>query len=85
MKYKIRLPPHKYNRERDQKNPNLTVRLLVAGAGARTAKLLRLAATRVRNEEGPVVVHQGLLNLALRRLVDVCLCGGSGVGRGGGE
>ena len=61
----------------------LTVRLLVACAGTGSAELLRLAATRVRNEEGSVVLHQNVLNLVLRRLVDVLLVvGDKGLGDG---
>lgn len=51
----------------------LTVRLLVSGTGTGTAKLLGLASTVVGNEECPVVLHQGLLELVLCVLVNVFL------------
>jgi hypothetical protein len=51
----------------------LTVGLLVAGAGATTTELLGLAAAGIGDEEAAVVLDQGLLDLALRLLVDVLL------------
>jgi len=49
---------------------SLTVRLLVAGTGTGTTKLLGLAATRVGNEEGAVVLDEDLADLLLARLID---------------
>lgn len=51
----------------------LTVRLLVAGARSGTAELLRLAATRIGDEQRAVVLHQQVLQLLLALLVDVLL------------
>ena len=55
---------------------NLTVRLLVASTRARPAKLLGLAATRVRDEEGAVVGEEDVLDLLLGGLVDELLVEG---------
>ena len=51
----------------------LTVRLLVTGAGTGTAELLGLAPPVVGDEEGPVVLDEGLLELVLGVLVDELL------------
>merc|ERR1712194_417578 len=55
---------------------NLTVGLLEAGAGTTSAELLRLAATRVRDDEGLVVGGQGILDLLLGGLINVLLVEG---------
>lgn len=52
---------------------SLTVRLLVAGTGTDTTKLFRLAATGIRNEEGPVVGEEEVLDFLFGGLVDVFL------------
>jgi len=52
---------------------NLTVRLLEARARTTTARLLRLHATRVRDEQGSVVRQQKILNLLLGSFVDILL------------
>lgn len=49
-----------------------TVGLLEAGSGTWTAELLGLAAARVRNQQGAIVLQQDLLDLVLGRLIDVC-------------
>ena len=49
------------------------VRLGIAGACRRTAPVLGLAATRVGDEQKAVEREQNVLDLALRRLVDVLL------------
>ena len=51
----------------------LTVRLLLLRAGAFTAVLLGLAPTGVGDEQRTVVVHQNILDLLLRGLVDELL------------
>lgn len=50
----------------------LSVRLLVAGTGSWTSELLGLAATRISNQQGTVVVDQDVLQLLLGGLIDVC-------------
>lgn len=61
----------------------LTVRLLVSGTGTRTAELLGLAPTVVGNEEGTVVLDEGLLEQVLAVLIDVLLVvGDQGLGDG---
>lgn len=50
----------------------LTVRLLVARARRRTAKLLRLLAARVGDQQSSVVREQQVLHLLLGNFVDVC-------------
>uniref|UniRef100_A0A182KI90 Uncharacterized protein n=2 Tax=Anopheles christyi TaxID=43041 RepID=A0A182KI90_9DIPT len=54
-------------------NKFLTVRLLVAGTGTWTTELLRLAATRIRNQQCSVVLRQDVLQFLARRLIDVLL------------
>jgi len=49
----------------------LTVRLLVPGAGAGTAKLLGLAAAVIGHKEGAVKGPEGRLEQVLGMLVDV--------------
>ena len=51
---------------------SLTVGLLVAGTSRGTAELLGLAAARVSDEEGSVVLEEDLLDLVLLGLVNVC-------------
>jgi len=61
----------------------LTVGLLEARTGALSAELLGLAATVVGDEEGAVVLGQGLLERVLAVLVDVLLVvGDQGLGDG---
>jgi hypothetical protein len=61
----------------------LTVRLLEAGTGTGTAELLGLATTVVGDEEGTVVLGQGLLEQVLAVLIDVLLVvGDQGLGDG---
>lgn len=61
----------------------LTVRLLEAGAGALTTKLLGLAAAVVGDEEGSVELDEGLLEEVLGVLVDELLVvGDEGLGDG---
>lgn len=48
----------------------LTVGLLVAGTGTGTAKLLGLAAARIGNQQGAVVLDQQAADLLLGGLVD---------------
>ena len=48
-----------------------TVTLLVSRSCTGTTKLLGLAAPVVRYQECPVVLHQGLLQLILRKLIDI--------------
>merc|ERR1712014_558687 len=50
-----------------------TVRLLEAGPGGASAELLRLATPRVGHNKGAIVGHEDVLDLLLRRLVDVLL------------
>merc|ERR550519_2970236 len=50
-----------------------TIRLLVAGTSAGTAELLRFAATRVGNQEGPIEFHVGLLNHLFCSLIPIFL------------
>lgn len=50
----------------------LTVGLLVAGAGSRSTELLGLAATRVSDQQGPVVLDQDVLDLFLGSLIHIC-------------
>lgn len=50
----------------------LTVRLLVAGTSTRTTELLGLASARIGDEQGSVVLNQGLLQLSLGGLIDIC-------------
>lgn len=64
-------------RENAEANRSLTVRLLVAGAGARTAELLRLHTTSVGNQQSAVVGKESLLELVLRLLVDELLVVGN--------
>ena len=52
---------------------NLTVRLLEARAGTGTTELLGLGAAVVGDEQGAVVLDEGLLELVLGVLVDVLL------------
>ena len=59
-------PPNK------QRSP-LTVGLLAASAGAGTTELLRLAPAGVGHQQGAVVGHKNVLDLALGRLVNVLL------------
>ena len=62
---------------------NLTVRLLVTGAGTATTELLGLGPTVVGDQQGAVVLDEGLLELVLRVLVDVLLVvGDDGLGDG---
>lgn len=51
---------------------HLTVGLLVARSSAVTTELLGLASAGVRHQEGAVVGDQGVLELALGGLVNVC-------------
>lgn len=61
----------------------LSVRLLEAGTGAGTAKLLGLAATVVGDKQGAVELDEGLLEQVLGVLVDVLLVvGDEGLGDG---
>lgn len=55
---------------------HLTIRLLVAGASTWTTKLLGLAAARVGNQQGAVIVDQDASNLLLGGLVDKLLVEG---------
>ena len=50
---------------------NLTVRLLVAGAGSGATELLWFAATRVSHQQCPIVLDQDLLDLSLGSLVNI--------------
>lgn len=69
-------------REKREKE-NLTVRLLVTGAGTATTELLGLGATVVGDQEGAVVLDEGLLELVLGVLIDVLLVvGDNGLGDG---
>lgn len=52
---------------------SLTVRLLVSCTSAWATELLRLAASRVGDQERAVVLNEDVLDLLLRRLVDVLL------------
>lgn len=62
---------------------NLTVRLLVTGAGTATTELLGLGPTVISDQEGAVVLDEGLLELVLGVLVDVLLVvGDNGLGDG---
>lgn len=71
------------NRGRESKKRNLTVRLLVAGAGTATTELLGLGPTVVGDQQGAVVLDEGLLELVLGVLVDVLLVvGDDGLGDG---
>jgi len=56
---------------------SLTVGLLETGTSTATTELLWLWATRVGNEEGAVVGHEDLLDLALGGLIDVLLVPGN--------
>lgn len=49
----------------------LTVGLLVAGAGSRSTELLGLAAARISNQQGPVVLDQDVLDLLLGGLIHI--------------
>jgi hypothetical protein len=51
----------------------LTIRLLVASARRGTAKLLRLTAARVGDQQRTIVAQQQLFDLALRRFIHVCI------------
>jgi len=51
----------------------LTVGLLVAGTGTTTTELLGLRAPGVRDQQGPVVGHEQVLDLLLRGLINVLL------------
>jgi hypothetical protein len=76
-------PPHQYRLELLFSGHGLTVRLLVPCARTRTAELLGLAPPVVGNEEGAVVLDEGLLELVLGVLVDVFLVvGDDGLGDG---
>jgi hypothetical protein len=62
----------------------LTVRLLEPGPGTPPSVLLGFAPTGVTDEEGPVVLQQGLPHLELGRLVDVLgVVGNDRLGDGG--
>lgn len=50
----------------------LTVGLLVASAGSRSTELLGLAATRIGDQQGPVVLDQDVLDLFLGSLINIC-------------
>ena len=54
-------------------NVSLTVRLLVAGAGTGSSKLLGLAASGISNKKGSVKSKEPVLDLALVDLIAVCL------------
>lgn len=61
----------------------LTVRFLVSRTGAGTAELLGLASPVVGDEQGAVVLDEGLLQLVLLELIDVFLVvGDDGLGDG---
>lgn len=61
----------------------LTVGLLETRTGTFSSEFLRLAASVVGDEEGPVVLDEGLLQLVLGILVDVLLVVGDyGLGDG---
>ena len=60
-------------RNSNNNNKSLTVRLLVACTRTRPAKLLGLAATRVRNKKSAVVRKKDVLDLLLGGLVDELL------------
>ena len=51
----------------------LTVRLLATSAGTGTTELLRLAPAGVGHQQGAVVGHKNVLDLALGRLVNILL------------
>lgn len=69
--------PPRFSRRKNR----LSVRLLEAGAGAGTAKLLGLAPTVVGDEEGAVELDEGLLEQVLGVLVDELLVvGNEGLG-----
>jgi hypothetical protein len=62
---------------------NLTVGLLVAGAGTATTELLGLGTAVVGNQECAVVLSKSLLELVLGVLIDVLLVvGDNGLGDG---
>lgn len=50
-----------------------TITLLVSCSCSRPTKLLRLAPSVVRHQQCPIVLHQSLLQLILRMLIDVFL------------
>jgi hypothetical protein len=49
----------------------LTIRLLVAGTGARTSELLGLASTRISNQKSAVILDKDILDLTLGSLIDI--------------
>lgn len=77
------LRPEDRETKRAAKRKPLTVRLLVTGAGTATTELLGLRATVVGDEEGTVVLGEGLLDLVLGVLIDELLVvGDDGLGDG---
>jgi hypothetical protein len=60
----------------------LTGKSVLPGTGTSTTELLGLAATRISDEEGTVVLEEDLLNLVLGGLIDVLLVvGDDGLGK----
>jgi hypothetical protein len=56
--------------------------VFIPGTGTSTTKLLGLAATRISDEEGTVVLKEDLLELVLGSLIDVLLVvGNDGLGK----
>ena len=61
-----------------RRKQRLTVRFLSASARTRASKLLGLAPTRVGDKQAAVVGDEGLLDLLLLRLINVCEATGAG-------
>lgn len=68
-----KFPPQKTPNPSKSSASRLTVGLLEAGTGTGTTELLGLGASVIGDEEGSVVLHEGLLELVLGVLVDVFL------------
>lgn len=73
--------PPAHTKEHTQATAALTIRLLVPRTGTGTAELLGLASPAIGDQQGAVVLQQGLLQLVLGELIDVFLVvGDDGLG-----
>lgn len=83
MIHRCHKPQYDRRGRTQKKRRNLTVRLLVTGAGTATTELLGLGPTVIGDQESAVVLDEGLLELVLGVLIDVLLVvGNDGLGDG---